>query len=89
VAWKVRPQLNHHLSKTRSSAQTNGCQPLAQEYTTFGIKIREDLIQHLVKIRSRCVPESPNLDILKMVFSVWEWLGAPKSLSSFEAEAVQ
>ncbi len=65
MTWKMRPQKKRHLSKARSSAQTNESEQLAQEYTRFEIKIREDLIQHLVKIRSWCVPESPNLDILK------------------------
>jgi hypothetical protein len=57
---------------TKQSTQPHERQQLAQGYTRFGIKIWEDLIQHLVKIRSRCVPHSPNLDILKRVLSVRE-----------------
>jgi hypothetical protein len=61
---------SRHLTKARQSTQINESQPLAQGYGRFGIKIWQHSRQDLVKIRSRCVPESPNLDILKRALSV-------------------
>ncbi|MBT5019142.1 MAG: hypothetical protein HON04_10385 [Planctomicrobium sp.] len=69
----MRPKKKQYLFKTMQSTQIKGSQQLAQEYGRFGIKIRQNLVQDLVNIRSRCVPHPPNLDILKRLLSVREW----------------